>query len=116
MKVTGRVFINVAGRGRLRSRPGAELNTGGVNREEVVGDDSVHGFREEIVAPTIECEISHTGNDDLLDLNNIVDDSVAFETDTGQTYIMQEAWLAEPANLRDGATRLLFKGVRVDKA
>jgi len=117
-KVTGRVFINVAGFGKLRSRPGATINFGGVTRSAVVSDAGVDGYNETIIAPQVSCSISHVAGLDVIALNNIVDDTLQFETDTGVTYKLQECWLSEPAELNgeSGEISLTFMGKQVNPA
>lgn len=100
-QVTGRVTITVDGQ-RLESREGAVLNTGGVEREPVVGDTGVHGFTEKTVAPTVECSVSHKAGTRLTDLNAINNATLVFATDTGVDFVLRGAWLSKPADLKSG--------------
>lgn len=109
-QVTGRVFVSVNGV-RLRSKEGAKLNFGGVEREAVIGDDSVHGFMEKSVAPSIECTISHLADTSLKRLADIKDASVMFETDTGKVFNLRNAWSAKALELSKGEVSMTFQGV-----
>lgn len=113
-KVTGRVFINVKGT-RLRSKEGAKFNRGGFEREPVVGDDSVHGYMEKIVAPSIECTISHTADTNMGDLAGITGATVTFETDTGKVLVLHEAWVSNSLELSKGEVQITFTGVRAEE-
>lgn len=113
-QVTGRAYVNVNGQ-RLRSKPGAKLKFGGVEREPVVGDDSVHGYSEKLTAPSVECTISHTADTNLQELQATTSATVTFETDTGKTFLLQEAWTANALELTNGEVAITFNGVRCEE-
>lgn len=114
--ITGRAFVRVDGK-QLKSRPGASLKLGGVNRNTVIGDDGVHGFTEEVVAPGISCTISHDKDTSLKELAAISDASITFEADNGKTYIMSQSWLTAPPelNAQDGGVPLAFEGISIEE-
>ncbi len=114
-QITGRVFVSVGGK-RLRSKEGAKINLGGVEREAVTGDDGVHGYQEKVVAPSIDCTISHTADTSLKELQNITDTSVMFETDTGKVFNLRNAWCAKALELSKGEVGLTFQGVGVEES
>ena len=95
MKVLGRATIKYDGKALLTEK-GAKINTGGVERKTIEGD-TVHGFAEETKAPFIECEISVTSATSLTELNRIENATVTFEADTGQTWVLRNAWSEKPA-------------------
>lgn len=107
-QLTGRVFIAVNGQ-RLRSKPGAKLNIGGVERSTVTGDSGVHGYAEKTVAPTLECSVSHGGDTSLTEMAAWKDVSIAFETDTGKVYQLRDAWLKTPPELTAGEGEVALK-------
>lgn len=115
MQVTGRVFISVGGR-RLRSKEGASLNTGGASREAVVGDDSVHGYQEKLTAPSVDCTISHTADTSLKELQAMTDTTLLFETDSGKTFTLSHAWLANPPELSKGEVKLKFEATNCEES
>ena len=57
-QITGKCIIRLNG-SELQSTDDATLNVGGVNREAVVGGGKVYGYKEETVAPTLECSVAH---------------------------------------------------------
>lgn len=100
-QVTGRVYIKVNGN-LLETKEGAKLsNISGVERTEVVGND-VYGYVEKAVAPTIECTIVDKASLKIKDIAAITDATCTFETDTGKTYIVRNAWCASAPSLTGG--------------
>lgn len=99
-QVLGRATIKYDGKTLLTDK-GAKLNTGGVNRKPIVGD-IVHGYAEEAKEPTLDCVISVTKETSLLDLNKIINATVTFEADTGQTWIIKDAWVVDPTEVTSG--------------
>ncbi len=76
----------------LESLPGAKIDLGGTEREPVVGSFSVHGYVEKIKPALVECEISVGEGTDVKKLTDLVDATVQFECDTGQTYVVNNAF------------------------
>lgn len=114
-QVTGRVFITVNG-SRLASKEGAKLDMGGVTRTGVAGDSGVHGYSEKTEIPHIECTISHKADTDLVALAAWTNETATFQTDTGQTYLLRNAWLAKPPELSKGEISLRLEGVSCERA
>ena len=114
-QVTGRVYIKVDG-ALLRSKDGAKLMFGGVEREAVVGN-MVHGYTEKVSAPTVECTISHMGDTSLKSLAALTNSTLTFETDTGKSYVVRNAWLNTPPELTGGSgeVSLKFTGISCEE-
>lgn len=115
-KITGRAIIHVDGE-RLQTENGATLNPGGSNRTSMVGGGEVHGFQEEDVAPSMECSVRHKKGVSLRQLSDITDATVLFETDTGEQYILRDAFTTEPASLNagDGTVALKMEAIACDE-
>jgi hypothetical protein len=94
MQVLGRAAIKYDGNLLLTDK-GAKLNIGGVERKTVKGDQ-VHGYAEGVMEPFVECNISVTPGMSLVALGNIKNSTVTFEADTGQTWILRNAWSEKP--------------------
>ncbi len=110
-QVTGRVFISVGGR-RLRSKPGATLDIGGVSRAPVMSDSGVDGYTESTAAPAVNCTISHMAGVSLADLAAIRGEAMRFPTVAGIGYTIRGAFLAAPPVLGGGGeVTLAFNGV-----
>lgn len=108
-QITGRVYITISGT-RLRSKEGATLNIGGAEREAVTSDAGVDGYSERITTPSVEFAINHSADTRLADLQKITGATLVFETDTGRTYTLQNAWCARPPTLTKGDVSLQFMG------
>lgn len=97
----GKAYINVDG-SLLATMPGAKLNLGGVDRTAVVGDNAVLGFTEAPVASLLTCEISMGVGTSLKTLRDLKGATVTFECDTGQTYVMREAFTTKALEISAG--------------
>lgn len=107
MQIAGKVFLAVNGQ-RLRSKEGAKLEMGGIEREAVISDSGVDGFMEKHSAPKVECKISLTPDIRLADLQAFKDGTLIFETDTGRVFTLTDAWNAKPPTLEKGEVSLEF--------
>lgn len=98
----GIAYIKVSGFGQLRTLPGAKIKLGGVKREPVVGASSVHGYAESIEPSTLECEISLVGGFSIAALQAVTGATITYEADTGQRYIMRDAFCTETMEVTGG--------------
>lgn len=96
----GRAFIKTDG-SLLETMPGAKIDIGGVARKEVVGSHG-GGFAEEHKLATLDCEIMMGPETSLAAIGAIDDATVTFECDTGQIYVMRNAWVAETPAATEG--------------
>lgn len=116
-QVTGRVYIKVNGK-LLRSKDGAKLNNiGAIERTPVIGNE-VYGYSEKVVAPSIDCTLADTADLKLKEIHAIVNATCTFETDTGKTYIVREAWCESALSLTagEGDVECKFTGVACEEA
>ncbi|WP_169307189.1 phage tail tube protein [Chitiniphilus eburneus] len=113
----GRVFISIDG-SRLRSKSGAKLNVGGVERTPVETDLGTVGYTEKVKTPTVECTIVLSRDVDLVEFGRIVDTNLVFQTDIGATYALRNAFLTEPPEFTggEGEVTLKFAGTHCEKA
>lgn len=123
-RITGRVQIIVNGE-LLLNKEGAVASGIGPNgvmpveREEVLGDNELHGFKE--VPQVAMCEVTITDRDDKLlsDLLSLTDCTVIFRsTGGGKRYVIYNAFSTGIGNLTagDGETPIVFKGSRWDES
>lgn len=113
----GKAFIKVNGQ-LLESMPGAKLNVGGYKRNPVIGGVAVLGFAEELVPSTVECEISVAAATKIMDIAKYKAETITFECDTGQTFVVKDAFLTEPPELtagEGGKVPLKFAGQPADQ-
>lgn len=108
-QVTGRVFLSLNGQ-RIRSKEGASLEMGGVERDAAISDAGVDGYSEKIVAPKVSCKISHTASTSMSTIQAFTG-TLIFTTDTGKVYTLIDAWNAKPPHLEKGEITLEFGAV-----
>lgn len=116
MQLTGKAVIRVDGK-EWRCEDGASLDVGGVKREAKAGGGKVHGYTEETAAPELECKVFHAKDTDLTAFNTITDATVLFETDTGDRYVLRNAFVLEPGKLeaKDGTVSVKFSGMSCER-
>lgn len=112
MQITGKAIIRVDGQ-QWRTEDGATLDVGGVKRTPKVGGGSVYGYSEETAPPELECKVYHTKDTDVTAINKITNATVTFESDTGDAYVLREAFVLEPGKLeaKDGAIAVKMSGI-----
>lgn len=99
-QVTGIVKIFVNG-SLQRSKEGAKLSFGGKERTAQTGHE-VYGFSEKVVPASIEFTLAHLSGDDLPGLSDTTGAEVKFETDTGVSYVITNAFTTKPVELTGG--------------
>lgn len=101
MQRLGKAYIKIDG-DLLETMPGAKIDIGGDKRDPVVGSHTVHGYAEAIMPSRVDCEISVGPNTSLAKIRDITDATVTFECDTGQVYIVRNAWVSETLTVTEG--------------
>lgn len=99
-QVTGIVKVYVNG-SLQRSKEGAKLILGGFERTAQVGY-AVYGYSEKVAPAQVEFTLAHTADTDLVELSELVDATVKFETDTGASYLIANAFVTKPPELTGG--------------
>lgn len=96
----GIAYIKVTGHGLLATMPGAQLEMGGVERTPVMQGSKLIGFSEQGMPARVTCEISVGADDYVAEIARIVNETVTFECDTGNTYVVANAFCAKPPVLK----------------
>lgn len=86
----------------LETMAGAKLNLGGNKRDAVVGATKVLGYSETLEPARIECEISLGQGISLSSIKDITAATVTYEADTGQTYVVRNAFVSETLEVTAG--------------
>ena len=97
----------------LASLPGATIDLGGKTRAPTVGASSILGFSETIAPAMIECDIAIKPGFSLTRLAKITDATITYESATGQTWIVRQAFCTETVKVSggaDGKATLRFAG------
>jgi hypothetical protein len=97
----GKAYIKFNGE-LLETLPGASIDIGGVTRKVIKGNNSIHGYSEEPTESMVECEVSVAPGTSLVKYGNIVDATITFECDTGQTYVVRKAFNTVTPKATDG--------------
>ena len=94
MKQHGRATITVNGT-RMRSKNGATLALGGVARAPEALDTGEVAYSESTSAPELNCSIALTKDTDVEALRNLTDATVVFESDTGKSWSIRDAFAVD---------------------
>lgn len=105
---TGIVRIKLNG-DLLETLPGKSLNLGGKTRTDVRPDTGIGGFHETTAPAEIECKVAHRSGTPTEALNALVGATLEFETDTGITFLVPNAYCSEPVQLSDQGEGLTVK-------
>lgn len=101
MQTLGRAQVIVDGE-TIDSEPGAKLVLGGIVNDELVTGYNVH--RVEKLAPAqLECTFPLAVQRSLEALRRPGEVTIAFMADTGQSYVVRDAFLTSPLEITDGA-------------
>src|SRR3546814_732515 len=85
----------------IETNKGASLDLGGGKRNPIVTGRKV-GYAEETVPAMVECETSLASGMSLEAWRNLVDATIIFECDTGQSYVIRDAFITDAITLKDG--------------
>lgn len=92
----------------VQSKPGAKLKLGGKKREAKTGH-KVYGFTESVEAAELDLTLFHSAATDVEAFRDAIASVILFETDTGVTYQISNAFLMETPELADGDGELSLK-------
>lgn len=106
-QLTGIAFIKVDGV-MLQTKPGAKLKLGGKKREPKIGH-KVYGYTETTEQAELDCTAYHSAAMDVEALRNATASVILFETDTGVTFQISNAFLLETLELTDGEGEISMK-------
>lgn len=117
MQKLGKAYIKHDGK-LLETNPGASIDVGGVTRTTLLGNNAVLGFSEQPKQAVVSCVIALGAQTSLSELRAIKDATITFECDTGQTFVVRNAWLVNPPVATDGdggAIPLQFEGPEAEE-
>ena len=113
-QLTGRAFVTVAGK-RLASKEGAKMGFGNLERTAELGDAGVLGYKEKPSVPFVECTIAHSADTSLQEFAEMVDVNVFFDTDSGRSFVLNNAWNAKALEMDKGEVSLRFEGMNCEE-
>lgn len=102
-KVAGQARVKVGGQ-LLETAGDVTLDPGGIKREAVSGDHQAGAYRESTVEAKLEFSELVKGRTRF---DDFADATVTIEFDTGQTWVMRNAWVMDPPqiNAADGKAK-----------
>lgn len=110
-QVLGQARIKADGE-TLDTKPGASLELGGPVRTAQRGDYNAGGFSEEETESKLTCTVMIKRGTKVTALRAIDNATVTFQADTGQTYIIRNAYVADVITVTAGGegASLVFQG------
>lgn len=110
-KVVGQATITVDGE-RYPTDGQSTLDIGGVTRNSVIGDFDAGSFNETPKPSQLDCSILVKPGRSLAQIAAIDNATINFKTDTGQTYVIRNAYCSETPTLttNDGKAKFVFMG------
>lgn len=110
-RVVGQVRVKVDG-GLLETDGSSTMDVGGPKRDPITGDYQAGAFRESTEPSKVETTILMKAGLSLAALGRIDNATVTMETDTGVTYVVRNAYVAEPVSFasNDGKAKVVFMG------
>lgn len=115
-QVAGQARVKVSG-GLLETDGETTLELGGVKRDSVKGDYQASAFREETEPSKVEISILMKAGVSLKAIQAIAGETLTVEFDTGTTYVIPDAYCAEPPSVtqKDGKAKLVFMGAPAEE-
>ncbi|SIS87858.1 phage tail tube protein [Neptunomonas antarctica] len=113
-KVAKKILITVPGIGRVESLPGGSFNPGGNSRAAVVTEsDRVH-YSEETAPATLSFRLPNLPDtfDQVRDMAGV---NVNVQDDSGQSWIVTDAFTTTPASLSNGEISVEMSGNPAEK-
>jgi hypothetical protein len=110
--VFGRATLKMDG-AAVETEKGASLALGGETRTTRKSSNRVVGYSAEPVEARVECKVLLQDGVTLETFRQATAVTLSFETDTGQQYVVANAWLVEPPKVTDGeggGVDLIFEG------
>lgn len=108
-KVWGQTIITVDGL-YLQTEGKGSIEVGGTARSGIEGDNRAGMFNEKTVPSKVECSVLMTGDVSLVALQAIDNATLVHECDTGQTYIVRNAYVVDAVSASDGKAKVTFQG------
>lgn len=108
--VTGMCYISINGQ-RVHSEPDATLTVGGPVSEAALSTLGFVGlYTKENQPGVVKFKLFHTGNLDVTMLQRLRDQTLTFETDSGQRYLIRNAGTTELVELSKNSVDIKMSG------
>lgn len=97
----GRATVTINGQ-TFNSKPGASFDPGGVTRSTETTDQR-SGYTEALRPAVVKLEIPLESGISVPSMNDMDNVTVQFSADTGQTYVLSNAWRVEALEVTGGS-------------
>jgi hypothetical protein len=99
------------------NKPGFTFRPGGIQRESVTGDQSVHGYTETIMSAKLSGNLTHTEQQSLEAYGSISNATIVITTNSNQQYVMRNAWQtdAPELNAQSGEVSVSYESAPAEK-
>ena len=112
-RVGGILKVKVDGQ-RLQAKGEFTYNVNKTKRESVVGQDTVHGFKEEPKALFIEGAITDSDELSLSDVQGLRDATATLDLANGKTIVLREAFYAADGDVTTSEGEIQFRLEGID--
>jgi hypothetical protein len=111
-RVAGIATIKVNGR-QYALKGNFTVSPDSIEREEVAGQDFVHGFKETPRAPFIEGDLTLTRDLSIVELRRFTAATVQADLSNGHSYVLRDAFTtsAHDIDTAEGQVRVRFAGL-----
>lgn len=115
-KVAGKAYFRIDGV-QYQLRGNLTLSLAPVERETIVGMDSVHGYKEMPRSAFVELDITDSSGLSLAFLAAITDATITVELNNGKRYILPNAWATTAAELDvgEGSMKIRFEAATMQE-
>ena len=110
----GQTTITIDG-AQLLTEGKSSIEVGGIVRSAVEADNQAGFFTEKTVPSKVECTVLVAAGTSIAALQAIDNATIVFECDTGQTYVVNNAWVADAINASEGKAKLTLQGPPADE-
>jgi Phage tail tube protein len=106
---TGKVTVKVSG-SSLRSKEGASIQLGGIDRDGDMTDQGEFYFKEKYAKSEVKATLIHCSDSDLVKLRKAKNIPLTFACDSGTVYTVAGAVVATIGELKSGEVEVTFMG------
>lgn len=111
--VGGTAYLKTNGQ-QYKLRGNLTYFAGSLEREDVVGMDGVHGYKEMPKAPFVQADLTDAPNLDAKQFETMTDVTVSIQLGNGKQFILSNAWCTQAPEMdaSEGQGTVRFVGLR----
>ncbi len=99
------------------ARGNFQITAGKVRRTGVAGQDTVHGYIEEVIVPQIKGDVSIGNSLSVEQLEEITDSTAQVSLANGRSYVLANCWTTSAfvIDAHDGKLELTLEGLQIEE-